>query len=1223
MKKIFTFLLIAATVAVTAQAVSFSGKKWYVNPGHGGHDSNDRPTALPMGLTPIFYESDGNLTRGLYLRTLFQAYGGSVKMSRTTNTSADDLGLSTIASQSNSYGGYFISLHTNAANASANYTVAFYRGTQSKTNSQEVVSPSKAMGLAAAKEHAAVSLSNATYETPRSISDYAMNGFNYGVLRTNNRPGYLVETWFHDYRPEALRLKNDYYNRFLAWQLVRGFCVSPMSSATGLKGGIVGDIRDTAKDAGYTNYTRRGRDTYLAINGAKVVLKNSSGTQVATQTTDNFHNGVYFFNELTAGTYTVTVSKSGYATQTKTVTVSNDKITKQNFNLATGTSSGISLSATTWSATTTVGTKKTKSITVTATGLSEAIAVTSSNSNFTLSASSIAKTGGSVTVTYNPSSAGSHSGKITFKSGSNTATLAVSGTATNPPLTFTEVWNYSQTSGKTASWVSDFSTIRNMDFGAGKLYVVNPGTAVYIINAQTGAKMGELSMEGVEGGALSIIDVKYIDGKIVGCNIASSASKFKIYCWDNDRAIPRVILETTNIGGKARIGDCIDLQGNLTNGKFQFAAGGTTEGNVILSYAITNGVVSTTPTSIALKDDDGKDDIVLGLSPRVLPEDNGQFWGIGQNYCPTIFTSEGRAIYTLNSSALADIAGNAINTFTFKGTPYALATDYTAASATADRLKGGKMALFDATNGWSNAEKLADYPSAGLGSTRNTSMSSSICTAVNGTSGVEAWVLVHNQGIAYYKSGTAKAWNPVLTGEVGPAITASTTTVNITTEEATSKTGSVTFTGVNLTGNISLALSGTNASLFSIDKTSIAQSGGSASGKVTITYSPTAAGSHTATLTATSSGASSVKVTIKGTATEKPPVIDPSKFVYTSVMTSDNVPSDVNDGRFSTGFGGYIYLTDKANNQILRYDLSGKKSVFATVDGTPWTAITSDDAGNIIINQGSAYGTNVATKWFIFEPNGTQHTMTLTYPSAAAGSGRNDAVGRVVGNVLSSTGGYMCVLVNNATSGAIFKIVNGAQSGNATVVDLGFTANTTAIAQPVATTVAAIAANPASSFMYRLRTNKTVTTKALPRTSSDGFDVFTLAGKTYLIEPTGQKNYSDGYTIHELGSEEVVAEHPETVTDGTAKYQSITARVSDDGSYVLIYQNVSGNLVSISRYGMPPTGVESATSEAHVVNTTYYNLQGVRVVNPTAGQIYIRVASLSDGTVRTSKVVVR
>ncbi|MBR5436098.1 MAG: hypothetical protein IK120_04465, partial [Muribaculaceae bacterium] len=107
-----------------------------------------------------------------------------------------------------------------------------------------------------------------------------------------------------------------------------------------------------------------------------------------------------------------------------------------------------------------------------------------------------------------------------------------------------------------------------------------------------------------------------------------------------------------------------------------------------------------------------------------------------------------------------------------------------------------------------------------------------------------------------------------------PTITASASSLSFTAEEESSVTKSVTFTGANLTGNISLALSGANASQFSLSASSLGTSGGS----VTVTYSPTAAGSHSATLTASSSGAPSVTVALNGTATAKP-IVDPTQFV--------------------------------------------------------------------------------------------------------------------------------------------------------------------------------------------------------------------------------------------------------------------------------------------------------------------------------------------------------
>ncbi len=55
-----------------------------------------------------------------------------------------------------------------------------------------------------------------------------------------------------------------------------------------------------------------------------------------------------------------------------------------------------------------------------------------------------------------------------------------------------------------------------------------------------------------------------------------------------------------------------------------------------------------------------------------------------------------------------------------------------------------------------------------------------------------------------------------------------------------------------------------------------------------------------------------------------------------------------------------------------------------------------------------------------------------------------------------------------------------------------------------------------------------------------------------------------------------------------------------------------------------PDGVETIAADgstAREVAVAYYNLQGQRIGNPSAGQVVIRVATLSDGSVRASKII--
>ena len=94
------------------------------------------------------------------------------------------------------------------------------------------------------------------------------------------------------------------------------------------------------------------------------------------------------------------------------------------------------------------------------------------------------------------------------------------------------------------------------------------------------------------------------------------------------------------------------------------------------------------------------------------------------------------------------------------------------------------------------------------------------------------------------------------------------TAVSLSTTQNVAVTKDIYVSGAALTANITAAVSGTNSDLFSVNKTSIAKDEqGNAGTKLTITYTPTATGSHSATLTLKSTGADDVTVALTGQAT--------------------------------------------------------------------------------------------------------------------------------------------------------------------------------------------------------------------------------------------------------------------------------------------------------------------------------------------------------------------
>ena len=121
---------------------------------------------------------------------------------------------------------------------------------------------------------------------------------------------------------------------------------------------------------------------------------------------------------------------------------------------------------------------------------------------------------------------------------------------------------------------------------------------------------------------------------------------------------------------------------------------------------------------------------------------------------------------------------------------------------------------------------------------------------------------------------------------VGPTITSPTETVNIgTTNTSNSIYKDVTVQGTNLaSGSLILTIGGTNDSYFKLpggaSSTTITKAQAEAGYNITITYTPTANGSHTATLTISGCGVTSHVVELTGTCTT----------VYTATWMADGSP---------------------------------------------------------------------------------------------------------------------------------------------------------------------------------------------------------------------------------------------------------------------------------------------------------------------------------------------
>ena len=139
-------------------------------------------------------------------------------------------------------------------------------------------------------------------------------------------------------------------------------------------------------------------------------------------------------------TVTVTYKPTSSGTQNATITVSSAAAESKTVSV-TGTATStpkITVDPTSMSLSTTVGTPVTQTFTVTGTNLNGAVTLSCSGTGFSINKSNITKTaasqGATVTVTYNPTSTGTHTGTVTLNStGAETVTLPLTGTAVGTP----------------------------------------------------------------------------------------------------------------------------------------------------------------------------------------------------------------------------------------------------------------------------------------------------------------------------------------------------------------------------------------------------------------------------------------------------------------------------------------------------------------------------------------------------------------------------------------------------------------------------------------------------------------------------------------------------------------------------------------------------------------------------------------------------------------------
>lgn len=327
-KYLILFLLFGFLLATKGIGQNLEGVKIYINPGHGGFNSDDRNVPIPpfaLGDTAGFWESKSNLAKGLHLRSLLDAAGAEVIMSRTQNRTEDDRPLSAIAEEANANQvDFMISIHSNAFNSVTNYVLQLFHGWDN-----EPILP-QSMDMANLFWENLISNKTSYWTNSsrlvRGDKSFAPEDWNgYGVLRPLTVPGLISEGSFHDYLPETYRLMNREYKYLEAWHFYKAF-LDYFEGGTDSKGKIAGYVKDNFRKV--TNYyaTANSKDQWLTVNGAKIKLQPGD----LEYKVDSLNNGFFLFDNLEPGTYQLKIEAEKYVSQIfDSVVVNSNSVTYQ------------------------------------------------------------------------------------------------------------------------------------------------------------------------------------------------------------------------------------------------------------------------------------------------------------------------------------------------------------------------------------------------------------------------------------------------------------------------------------------------------------------------------------------------------------------------------------------------------------------------------------------------------------------------------------------------------------------------------------------------------------------------------------------------------------------------------------------------------------------------------------------------------------------------------
>ena len=211
--------------------------------------------------------------------------------------------------------------------------------------------------------------------------------------------------------------------------------------------------------------------------------------------------------------------------------------------------------------------------------------------------------------------------------------------------------------------------------------------------------------------------------------------------------------------------------------------------------------------------------------------------------------------------------------------------------------------------------------------------------------------------------------------------------------------------GSDLTGAVSVSVSGDN--VFSVSPTSISIADAKEGATVTVTYAPTAAGTHSGTVTVASDGAQNVTVVLTGTATAA--AIGKPEATAATDVTDSGFTANWNQLTGVDGYELHVYTqtsggTSSTGTSTLTFSEKCNGSGTAD-DNAQWTVTSDGTESTYDSTKGIHYGTNNnAVQYIQLATSGISGTVSQVVVNASTASGVSATASVTVGGTSFTCG---------------------------------------------------------------------------------------------------------------------------------------------------------------------------------------------------------------------------